>query len=189
MERSAIRENTAVAPDCASLHPGYYRFLGFEFQHKADFAKHTFAISRRASSEVCYQTSSPSSRRAQGKPGARCTRGLVCKMHKQNAHEHTGSAEASDFPCAVVYGLYVLSPAIRICLSPSSALAGANLTPTMRRQDHTILPSALASPVSRAAASTAPRPASVTFAKRPSEWDGMRIDMPVIWGEREAEYF
>jgi hypothetical protein len=26
-------------------------------------------------------------------PGARCTRGLVCKMHKANAHEHTGSAE------------------------------------------------------------------------------------------------
>ena len=32
-------------------------------------------------------------KRAQGRPGARCTRGLVCKMHKENAHEHTGSAE------------------------------------------------------------------------------------------------
>ena len=27
-------------------------------------------------------------------PDARCTRGLVCKMHKKCAHEHTGSAEA-----------------------------------------------------------------------------------------------
>ena len=27
-------------------------------------------------------------------PGARCTRGLVCKMCKESAHEHTGSAEA-----------------------------------------------------------------------------------------------
>jgi hypothetical protein len=27
-------------------------------------------------------------------PDARCTRGLVCKRHKENAHEHTGSAEA-----------------------------------------------------------------------------------------------
>jgi hypothetical protein len=27
-------------------------------------------------------------------PGARCTRGLACKMGKENAHEHTGSAEA-----------------------------------------------------------------------------------------------
>ena len=31
--------------------------------------------------------------RAQGRPGARCTRGLACTMHKANAHEHTGSAE------------------------------------------------------------------------------------------------
>ena len=27
-------------------------------------------------------------------PDARCTRGLVCKTGKENAHEHTGSAEA-----------------------------------------------------------------------------------------------
>jgi hypothetical protein len=27
-------------------------------------------------------------------PDARCTRGLVCKIVRRNAHEHTGSAEA-----------------------------------------------------------------------------------------------
>ena len=27
-------------------------------------------------------------------PDARCTRGLVCKIVRKNAHEHTGSAEA-----------------------------------------------------------------------------------------------
>src|SRR5260370_33664451 len=27
-------------------------------------------------------------------PGARCTRGLVCKIVRKNAHEHTGPAEA-----------------------------------------------------------------------------------------------
>src|ERR1700730_16851816 len=37
---------------------------------------------------------SESSKRAQGKPGARCTRDLVCKNAQKNAHEHTGSAEA-----------------------------------------------------------------------------------------------
>ena len=31
-------------------------------------------------------------------PGARCTRGLVCKCAKENAHEHTGSAEAVRHP-------------------------------------------------------------------------------------------
>ena len=33
-------------------------------------------------------------KRAQGKPGARCTRGLACNNAQKNAHEHTGSAEA-----------------------------------------------------------------------------------------------
>jgi hypothetical protein len=37
-------------------------------------------------------------KREQGMPGARCTRGLVCKMHKGSAHEHTGSAETLRHP-------------------------------------------------------------------------------------------
>jgi hypothetical protein len=36
----------------------------------------------------------PEKQRAQGRPGARCTRGLACKGSKKGAHEHTGSAEA-----------------------------------------------------------------------------------------------
>jgi hypothetical protein len=43
----------------------------------------------------------------------------------------------------------------------------------------------LASPVKRAVASTAPRPASVTFAKRPSEWNRMAGDIEVIWVGRQ----
>ena len=33
--------------------------------------------------------------RAQGRPGARCTRGLVCKSAQKNAHEHTGTDGAA----------------------------------------------------------------------------------------------
>ena len=40
------------------------------------------------------QIHSPQKKRAQGRPGARCTRGPVCKSREENAHEHTGSAEA-----------------------------------------------------------------------------------------------
>jgi len=29
----------------------------------------------------------------------------------------------------------------------------------------------------------------VTFAKRPSEWDGMAMDIDLIWGRGEADYF
>ena len=36
----------------------------------------------------------PKGKRAQGKPGARCTRGPVCVLLGRSAHEHTGSAEA-----------------------------------------------------------------------------------------------
>jgi hypothetical protein len=54
--------------------------------------------------------------REQGMPGARCTRGLVCNVHKEHAHEHTGSAEASGIPCAMVLRLMPCSPRRRIRL-------------------------------------------------------------------------
>ncbi len=45
-------------------------------------------------------------------PGARCTRGLVCKVHKGNAHEHTGSAEAPRHSLRNGFTAYnALSPA------------------------------------------------------------------------------
>ena len=57
--------------------------------------------------------SSPLRKRAQGKPGARCTRGLVCKGVEENAHEHTGSAEALRPSLRNGFTAYfVLSPAI-----------------------------------------------------------------------------
>src|SRR3982074_2687909 len=40
----------------------------------------------------------PLPRREQGMPGARCTRGLVCKIVRKGAHEHTGSAETLRHP-------------------------------------------------------------------------------------------
>jgi hypothetical protein len=88
----------------------------------------------------------------------------------------------------MVYGLYRALPGDRLSCHRRQRKP-ADLTPAPRRQDHTTLPSALASPVKRAVASTAPRPASVTFAKRPSEWDGMAMDIDSIWGGGEAEYF
>ena len=49
-------------------------------------------------------------------PDARCIRGPVCKMGRENAHEHTGSAEASDIPCAMALRLIPRSPRRRIRL-------------------------------------------------------------------------
>src|SRR5882762_6458468 len=78
------------------------------------------AFSRRDSPEFCPHVSRPENQRAQGMPDARCTRGLVRKMGKENAHEHTGSAEALRHSLRNGFTAYFeLSPAIRICLSPS----------------------------------------------------------------------
>jgi hypothetical protein len=52
------------------------------------------AISPRIAPEFCLEMPCPPLQRAQGRPGARCTRGLVRKIQIKNAHEHTGSAEA-----------------------------------------------------------------------------------------------
>jgi hypothetical protein len=49
----------------------------------------------------------------QGRPGARCTRGLACKKRKEDAHEHTGSAEAFRPSLRNGFTAYnVLSPVI-----------------------------------------------------------------------------
>src|SRR5881275_2383078 len=61
---------------------------------KGSVSKRGFAISRRDASEVCKKFPALERQRAQGRPGARCTRGLVCNVHKKCAHEHTGPAES-----------------------------------------------------------------------------------------------
>jgi hypothetical protein len=64
-------------------------------------SKHSFAISPLV--RASFANNVPPFRRegagdpqerAQGRPGARCTRGLACNKRKEDAHEHTGSAEA-----------------------------------------------------------------------------------------------
>jgi hypothetical protein len=52
----------------------------------------------------------PNRARAQGMPGARCTRGLVCNRRKKYAHEHTGQRRHPTFPAQWLYGLYRALP-------------------------------------------------------------------------------
>src|ERR1700722_17199848 len=84
----------------------------------------------------------PRNQRAQGMPDARCTRGPVCKMEKENAHEHTGSAEALRHSLRNGFTDYFeLSPENRACLPPSpldmtirarsGRRASEDLTPTI----------------------------------------------------------
>jgi hypothetical protein len=106
-------------------------------------SRYSFAFSRRLSPEVCYQISSPSNQRAQGKPGARCTRGLVCKIVQKTAHEHTGSAETLRPSLRNGFnGLYRALPGERLFATVALRVFSQDLTPAPRCQDHTILPSA-----------------------------------------------
>jgi hypothetical protein len=71
------------------------------------------AFSRRALPEFCQDMCSSEKQRAQGRPGARCTRGLVCKMHKKRrtrAYRFSGGNPA--FPARMVLTVsFVLSSA------------------------------------------------------------------------------
>src|SRR3979490_1544510 len=70
--------------------------------------------------------SPPGNKRAQGKPDARCTRGLACKMHKQKrtrAYRFSGGNPA--FPAQWFYGLFRALPG-----EPSSfATVTSRITP------------------------------------------------------------
>ena len=57
------------------------------------------------------------SKREQGMPGARCTRGLVCKVAQRNAHTSIQvQRRLSGIPCAMVLRLMPRSPRRRIRL-------------------------------------------------------------------------
>ncbi len=78
----------------------------------------SFAFSRRGQApEVCGGPCSSERRRAQGMPGARCTRGLVChcaKKKRTRAYRFSGGSPAS--PARMVLRLMPRSPRRRILL-------------------------------------------------------------------------
>ena len=77
-------------------------------------------------------------------PDAQCTRSPAGrKQATPVVTVATGLPEHPAFPHTMVLtGYFVLSPVIRIWLTPSSADNSTDLTPTSRRQDHTTSPSA-----------------------------------------------
>jgi len=104
---------------------------------------------------------SPRNERAQGRPGARCTRGLMCKMHKAKrtrAYRFSGGSPA--FPAQWFYGLFHALPGDRLSCHRRSqeALASQELDASVGASgphDFTVRFSTL---VSCTAASTAPLP-------------------------------
>jgi hypothetical protein len=80
--------------------------------------KHTSAFSRRVSPEVC-KNPRPKNKRAQGMPGACCTRGLVCNSaQRARTRAYRSSRNTPAFPAQWLYGLYralVSAKSARMC--------------------------------------------------------------------------
>ena len=62
-------------------------------------------------------------------PDARCTRGPVCKMGNENAHEHTGSAEALRHSLRNGFTAYFEL----LCPQNLAECANGRFSPTARR--------------------------------------------------------
>ena len=93
-------------------------------------AGYDFAISRHVLPEVCLFICPLSNPRAQGRPGARCTRGLVCSCAHEDAHTSIQvQRKHSGLPCAVALRLTSCSPqrTALLPLSPRKARAFAQL--------------------------------------------------------------
>jgi hypothetical protein len=74
------------------------------------------AISRHDVPELCREIALKN-QRAQGTPGARCTRDLVCQLHIEKTHTSIQvQAEQSGIPCAMALRLISCSPRRRIRL-------------------------------------------------------------------------
>src|SRR5438045_1576121 len=137
-----------------------------------------------------FASNRPRKERAQGMPGARCTRSLACK--NKIAHEvvTTGSPEQPGIPRAMVLTVsFVISPVIGLFCHRHRQVTTCQLDASVEASG----PHDFAVRIStfRQACFNVhriPCPTSVTIAKRPSAGrDGVLIVL--IWVNREQVYF
>src|SRR5438876_11716374 len=130
--------------------------------------------------------------RAQGRPGACCTRGLACQCTRQKAtHEHTGQREHSGLPCAMALRLTSCSSRRTALLPPSPprSLLLKNLAPAPRRPNHTTSPYASGAYVYRALSVHRISPHVRDDRERPLIRRETAGVMRLIWVRTKAEYF
>jgi hypothetical protein len=82
--------------------------------------EHNSAFSRRDAPEVCMNIA-PKKKREQGKPGARCTRGLACQdaLSKKRTRAYRFSGSSPAFPAQRFYDLFRALPGDQALLTPS----------------------------------------------------------------------
>ena len=154
--------------------------------------RHTFSISRRIAPEVCWKLFALDGQRAQGRPGARCTRGLVCNVHKECAHEHTGPAESIRPSLRNGFTAYnVLSPenGSFASVAPREAVASRCIDASTAASGPHVFAVRISAVRQGASASTAPCPAFRDDRERPSWWGRMDGVVALICASGKAKYF
>jgi hypothetical protein len=145
-------------------------------QHSRDTMRPRFANSFR-----------PKKKRAQGRPGARCTRGLMCQnahsKKRTRAYRFSGSSPA--FPAQWFYSLYRALPGETwlACHRHSSEARASQAFDTSHWGVRTtrLCRTPHAPFVKSASASTAPRPNVSDDGQRPLSRDGMARNTQLIW--------
>ena len=146
---------------------------------RSDGAGHGFAFPRheiaRGKPLAC-----PQSVEGAGNAGRPMRPIAACAMSvEERTRVSQVTPESPGTPCAMVYGLYVPSPATGFLATVARAYVSANLTPASGCQDHTTSPSVKllsSARIKRAAhphVHRIPFPTSVTIASRPSR--GIRM--------------
>src|ERR1700676_1459067 len=108
--------------------------------------------------ELCVTVDPLREQRAQGKPDARCTRGLACNLHKRKrTRAYRFSGEHPAFPAQWFYGLLraLLGEPGSFPTIAREKLVSHELGASVGRQDHPTSPSASATFVFVTSASTA----------------------------------
>jgi hypothetical protein len=94
----------------------------FTFQTATFVRGYSFAISPRIRARFCWNVLPPEIQRAQGMPGAQCTRSLVCDKNKHTSVVTTGTPEITRHSPRNGFTAYsALSPVSEFLLSPSLA--------------------------------------------------------------------
>ena len=197
MPRNALRSARTRAPStCARWSGNGWAFLSGEVLQGASqnrVIRANFRIRFANGESTCVRivaarcaralpsTSRPLQFRGRRESRMHAAPAVSCAMEVvEDAHEHTGPAETSDFPCAAVYGLYMLSSVSPALLPPSSARERELDTShwgvgTTRLRRPLQMPSSVAP-----SASTASPPRAGTLRNAPSSGTGCETYNPVL---------
>jgi len=141
---------TPASHRCAAAY-GSLRSQGRRMQNSIFKQQTQLRILAARCARALRRFSPPGNKRAQGRPGARCTRGLACNSAYRKTHTSIQvQRRQSGLPCAMVYGLFRALPGEPSSFATvTSQIISAKLSASVGRQDHTSSPSARVTLVSR----------------------------------------